>query len=98
MNPTAVRLISALIPSRKARHAFRDRHAAPKTKPAGDSFAAMDKRLKAIEAQLNLLVHFAEGNYRLRHSQNSFALENPATTTLFVFLCQFRFFLTDFFL
>ena len=58
MNPTAVRLISALIPSRKARHAFRDRHAAPKTKPAGDSFAAMDKRLKAIEAQLNLLVHF----------------------------------------
>ena len=58
MNPTAVRLISALIPSRKARHAFRDRHAAPKTKPAGDSFAAMDKRLKDIEAQLNLLVHF----------------------------------------
>lgn len=57
MNPTAVRLISALIPSRKARHAFRDRHLQPRRPdaPAKGVPAELDKRIRGLEAQLATL-------------------------------------------
>lgn len=60
MNPKLVQFLSNFIPSRTARHAFRNRYATPQKKDRTVPALPLDldKRLHAIEAQLSALVRF----------------------------------------
>lgn len=57
MNRLLIRIIASLIPSRKRRHAFRERHLKSSVNSATP--ATLEKRMHEIEAKLDLLVRFS---------------------------------------
>lgn len=59
MNSTVVRLISAFIPSKEKRRAFRDKHLCKRATKGDALLVEIDKRIKALDAKLELLVRFS---------------------------------------